>query len=52
MFYSNLDVNRTVENELKTKIDLKPLEPPRFHMTMDWVDGIFINFEVRRSSHL
>jgi hypothetical protein len=28
MFYSNLDVNRTVENELETNIDLKPLGPP------------------------
>jgi hypothetical protein len=28
MFYSNLDVNRTVKNEFGTKIDPKPLRPP------------------------
>jgi hypothetical protein len=30
MFYSNLDMNRTVENGLRTKIGPKPLGPPRF----------------------
>jgi hypothetical protein len=30
IFYSNLNVNRTVKNEFETKIDLKPLGPPRF----------------------
>jgi hypothetical protein len=40
MFYSNLNVNRTVENELKTKINPKPLGPPRFL----WGGFIFSRF--------
>jgi hypothetical protein len=40
MFYSNLDVNRTVKSELETKIDPKPLGPPRFL----WGGFIFSRF--------